>query len=134
MDWGIKQGAKLAELRMKKGYSKEYVARKIGSGLASIYRWESGTTCPKQKFLHDMAFLYNVPIETITEAKDATEPVNLPYVEEPIPDKTAISVIELMSMLSGKTHEEIIDEAVRAYAESFPWSEAIQLHYFCNTP
>jgi len=64
-DWSITQGARLRELRMKKGFSVSYIANKIDCGEASIYRWELGQCAPRHKFLHDMAFLYNVSVEEI---------------------------------------------------------------------
>lgn len=73
-DWGITQGARLKELRMKKGFSLEYIASKVGRSAPSICNYESGKRQPTDKVLHDLAFLYNVTVEEImTGAIDATE-------------------------------------------------------------
>lgn len=68
MDWSIKQGSKLKTLRINKGFDHAYVANKLNINVTSISNWETGRNKPKPKHLHDIAFLYNVPIEEITEA------------------------------------------------------------------
>lgn len=149
-DWGITQGARLKELRLKKGFTVPYVAKKINCGEASIYRWELGQVCPRHKFLRDMAFLYNVTLEELTgddvsSKSDTGVVVTTPVVgtkplikftEEGIeaskvfaPETDAL--LEMMATLTGKTTDEMLDVAVQEYAQYvFDWNKALE--GFCN--
>lgn len=149
MEWGIKQGSKLKELRIKKGFGQAYVANKLSVNITSISNWETGKNKPKPKHLHDMAFLYNVPIEEITEPetsgainssiaavsssigtyKFSSEGITF----EPQFDKTTSEIVAFMSMLTGKSEFEITAEAVKHYALMFNWSDCIKQKYFDET-
>ena len=151
-DWGITQGARLKELRLKKGFIVPYVAKKIDCGEASIYRWELGQVCPRHKFLHDMAFLYNVTIEELTGEDNAVHVNPAPYIpderipaslieEDPFADpdpdyavavsKKADELINMMAKLSGKSKKEMATMAITEYAQYvFDWNKALE--GFCN--
>lgn len=177
IDWGVKEGARLKELRMKKGFSIPYVAKKIECGQSSMFRWEAGVCAPRMHFLKDLAFLYNVSVEEIltgvkdnndmTGSKptfkpvpiDFTKPFTLggittkkPVIElkgadggtQPIVefradgmvfgtkfDKKTQALLEMMATLTGKTENEVLDIAVREYAQYiFDWNKALE--GFCN--
>lgn len=144
MDWSIKQGSKLKTLRMRKGFDQAYVANKLNINVTSISNWETGRNKPKPKHLHDIAFLYNVPIEEITgsdvkllEAKEMVSSSIGTYkfsseglTFEPQFDKATSEIIAFMSMLTGKSELEITAEAVKHYALMFNWSECIKQKYF----
>lgn len=139
MEWGIKQGARLAELRMNLNYSQKYIAQKIGVNSTQISKWETGKCCPRMRSLHDMAFLYHVTVEEITGEDVNFKPlaITLPYTVPDRPEEKTESgdVLALISMLTGKTEAEIIDEAVREYALSLDWQTFIRQRFFdCNTP
>ena len=145
IEWGIKQGAKLKELRLKKGFSQEYVAKKVGRTDASIGNYETGKYSPNAKVLHDMAFLYNVTVEEIMG--ESAPVANLPYIEpkqngdidkavkracERITSPIGLSqktgrLLEMISRLTGKTEQEVLDIAVREYAIlNFDWTKAVE--------
>lgn len=145
MDWSIKQGSKLKTLRMRKGFDQAYVANKLNINVTSISNWETGRNKPKPKHLHDIAFLYNVPIEEITEADvisvspesaeyakalSHADPVPLPYIEPPKPQKSKYAdLVAFMSMISDRSEQEIIDSAIGCYARSFPWQTLVEQHF-----
>lgn len=146
-DWGITQGARLKELRLKKGFTVPYVAKKNDCGEASIYRWELGQVCPRHKFLRDMAFLYNVSVEDITEGESewgvkvepSTASGTRPIVEFRADgmvfgtkfDKKTQDLLGMMATLTSKTENEMLDIAVREYAQYvFDWNKALE--GFCN--
>ena len=179
-DWGITQGARLKELRMKKGFSVSYVANKIDCREAYIYRWELGQCAPRHKYLHDMAFLYNVSVEEIltgatgmTDNNDMTDATGSKLRFEPVPidftkpftlgatttaqqnkgadggtrpivefradgmvfgtkfDKKTQDLLGMMATLTGKTENEMLDIAVREYAQNvFDWNKALE--GFCD--
>lgn len=134
MEWGVTQGAKLRELRLKKGFSQEYVAKKVGRSDASIWLYESGKGRPKDTVLHDLAFLYNVTVEEITGEIDpvpelSRNPLNTTeFVERAVeliakPVTKTDELTELMAKLSKMEKQDIIDEAIRSYAaEKFDWA------------
>lgn len=144
MDWSIKQGAKLMELRVKKGFTQHYVAQKLQVSDGAVGFWEQGRNAPRPKHLHDIAFLYNVPIEEITgpdvkllEAKETVSSSIGTYkfsseglTFESKFDKATSEIIAFMSMLTGKSELEITAEAVKHYALMFNWSECIKQKYF----
>lgn len=152
IDWGVKEGAKLKELRMKKGFSIPYVAQKIECGRSSMFRWEAGICAPRMHFLKDLAFLYNVSVEdVIGETNEPVPVVNLPYIEPkqninieesvkraselitPLArlSRKAKDLLEMMAKLTGKSEEEMLDVAVREYAQYvFDWNKALE--GFCN--
>lgn len=137
-EWGITQGAKLRELRLKKGFSQEYVAKKVGRSDASIWTYEAGKGRPKDAVLHDLAFLYNVTVEEITGEVDpvpelSRNPLNTQeFVERTVeravelmakPSNRRDELVELMAKLSKMEKQDIIDEAIRSYAaEKFDWA------------
>lgn len=145
MDWSIKQGSKLKTLRMRKGFDQAYVANKLNINVTSISNWETGRNKPKPKHLHDIAFLYNVPIEEITEADvisvspesaelaktfSYADPVPLPYIEPTKPQKSKYAdLVAFMSMISDRSEQEIIDSAIECYARSFPWQALVEQHF-----
>ena len=145
MDWNIKQGSKLKTLRMRKGFDQAYVANKLNVNITSISNWETGKNKPKPKHLHDLAFLYNVPIEEITEADvisvspesaelaktlSRANPVLLPYLEPIKPQKSKYAdLVAFMSMVSDRSEQEIIDSAIECYARSFPWQTLVEQHF-----
>ena len=145
MEWGIKQGSRLKELRIKKGFDQAYVANKINVNQCSVSNWEAGKIRPREKHLRDMAFLYNVSIEEITGelAERASELISpatgtvhlndqgVTYV--PAFDKTTSEIVALLSMLTDKTEREITAEAVKHYALMFNWSDCIKQKYFDET-
>lgn len=150
IDWGVKEGARLKELRMKKGFSIPYVAKKIECGQSSMFRWEAGICAPRMHFLKDLAFLYNVSIEDVIGGTSEQAPVvNLPYVEPkqnieeltkracelitPVArlSRKAKDLLEMMAKLTGKSEEEMLDIAVQDYAQLvFDWDKALE--GFCN--
>lgn len=145
MDWSIKQGAKLMELRVKKGFTQHYVAQKLQVSDVAVGFWEQGRNAPRPKHLHDIAFLYNVPIEEITEADvisvspesaeyakalSHANPVPLPYIEPTKPQKSKYAdLVAFMSMVSDRSEQEIIDSAIECYARSFPWQALVEQHF-----
>lgn len=139
MDWSIKQGSKLKTLRMRKGFDQAYVANKLNINVTSISNWETGRNKPKPKHLHDIAFLYNVPIEEITEenvisvspeSTIASDVVPLPYIEPTKPQKSKYAdLVAFMSMVSDRSEQEIIDSAIECYARSFPWQALVEQHF-----
>lgn len=150
IDWGVKEGARLKELRMKKGFTVPYVAKKIECGQSSMFRWEAGICAPRMHFLKDLAFLYNVSIEDVIGGESA--PVaNLPYIEPkqnidfeesmrraselitPVArlNRKTKDLLEMMAKLTGKGEDEMLDIAVQEYAKNgFDWNMAIR--EFCN--
>lgn len=136
MDWSIKQGSKLKTLRINKGFDQAYVANKLNINVTSISNWETGRNKPKPKHLHDIAFLYNVPIEEITEEdvkSDATSSLYIELPELPKPPKPQKSkytdLVAFMSMVSDRSEQEIIDSAIECYARSFPWQTLVEQHF-----
>lgn len=148
IDWGVKEGARLKELRMKKGFSIPYVAKKIECGQSSMFRWEAGVCAPRMHFLKDLAFLYNVTIENIIGGTGEVVVNPLPYIEYPdfkkavdravelitpaesLSQKTK-DLLEMMAKLTGKTTDEMLDMAVQEYAQYvFDWNKALER--FCN--
>lgn len=150
IDWGVKEGARLKELRMKKGFSIPYVAKKIECGQSSMFRWEAGICAPRMHFLKDLAFLYNVSVEdVIGETNEPVPVVNLPYIEQkqnieeltkracelitPVArlSRKAKDLLEMMAKLTGKSEEEMLDIAVQEYAQYvFDWNKALE--GFCD--
>lgn len=136
MDWSIKQGSKLKTLRINKGFDQACVANKLNINVTSISNWETGRNKPKPKHLHDIAFLYNVPIEEITEEdvkSDATSSLYIELPELPKPTKPQKSkytdLVAFMSMVSDRSEQEIIDSAIECYARSFPWQTLVEQHF-----
>lgn len=142
MDWSIKQGSKLKTLRMRKGFDQAYVANKLNVNITSISNWETGRNKPKPKHLHDLAFLYNVAIEEITEedvivappatietAKILSKSVTLPFVESKPQKSKYTDLVAFMSMVSDRSEQEIIDSAIECYARSFPWQTLVEQHF-----
>lgn len=168
MDWSIKQGAKITEMRVKKGFTQDYIAQKLDVKAASVSGWERAACRPTRKHLHDMAFLYNVPVEEIltgvTDNNDMTgvtakfKPVPIDFTKpfsiggtteagsgtKPIVefradgmvfgtkfDKKTQDLLGMMATLTGKTENEMLDIAVREYAQYiFDWNKALE--GFCN--
>lgn len=151
IDWGVKEGARLKELRMKKGFSIPYVAKKIECGQSSMFRWEAGVCAPRMHFLKDLAFLYNVTVEdiiggnnadsksnenvAITTAGLGTKPL-IQFTEKGIEVSRVFApktdaLLEMMATLTGKTTDEMLDIAVQEYAQYvFDWNKALE--GFCN--
>lgn len=148
IDWGVKEGARLKEFRMKKGFTIPYVAKKIECGQSSMFRWEAGVCAPRMHFLKDLAFLYNVTIEDIIGGTGEVVVNPLPYIEYPdfkkavdravelitpaesLSQKTK-DLLEMMAKLTGKTTDEMLDTAVQEYAQYvFDWNKALE--GFCN--
>lgn len=146
MEWGVKEGARLAGLRIRKGFSQAYVAEKIGMSFQAISSWEKGHHRPSPKALHDMAFLYNVPVEEITEGPIVVtvkqEDIDVSRLKRMFAENSSVLVpcdspktkvdelIEIMSTLSGMTRDEIIADAIKGYIERFPFAETIYEKYF----
>lgn len=151
IDWGVKEGARLKELRIKKGFTQGYVAQKIQCGMSSINRWEAGICAPRMHFLRDLAFMYNVSIEDIiggdstdsksnegvdiTTASLGTKPL-IKFTEEGIEVSKVFApktdaLLEMMATLTGKTTDEMLDVAVQEYAQYvFDWNKALE--GFCD--
>lgn len=148
IDWGVKEGARLKELRVKKGFTQGYVAQKIQCGVSSMNRWEAGICAPRMHFLKDLAFLYNVSVEDVIGGESAPV-VNLPYVEPkqnieesvkracelitPLArlNRKTKDLLEMMAKLTGKSEDEMLDTAVQEYAQYvFDWNKALE--GFCN--
>lgn len=128
MEWGIKQGSKLKELRIRKGFTQDYVAKKISVNRLSVMNWETGKTTPRDKALHDMAFLYNVTVEEIT-GEDVETP-------EPEPERNyagPYQLIQLLAELTGKSDAEIMTAAINEYAKTFNWYACIKQKYLDET-
>lgn len=134
-DWSIKRGAKLAELRINKGFSREYVASKIGTSRISIRNWEIGSNAPSSQYLHDMAFLYNVSVEEIMDedyVKDADIQQDIDIALDAqergqrydLSDKV-VNLINLLKTVTGGTAEQILEHSVKAYALRLDWPNAI---------
>lgn len=187
-EWGVKEGTRLKELRMKKGFSIPYVAKKIGCGQSSMFRWEAGVCAPRMHFLKDLAFLYNVTVEELTgvtdknDMTDVTDATGSKLRFKPVPidftkpftlgatttaqqnsektlaiepkgadggtrpivefradgmvfgtkfDKKTQDLLGIMATLTGKTENEMLDIAVREYAQYiFDWNKALE--GFCD--
>lgn len=63
-------GQKIKELRLKRGWSQEYLANKIGIGQQYISKYESGKMYPSLKTLLKLADVFEVSIE-FSETKEA---------------------------------------------------------------
>lgn len=125
MDWSIKQGAKITEMRLKKGFTQDYVAKKIGVHPMTISQWERGKHSPSPHRIRDLAFLYNVTVEEIA---DDVEPPPAPiwkstdqafHASQPT---TTERLVSLLAEVSGRSEQEIIEAAVFIYAQNFHWS------------
>lgn len=132
MDWSIKQGAKITELRVKKGFTQDYVAKKIGVHPMTISQWERGKHSPSPHRIRDLAFLYNVTVEEIA---DDVEPEPAPiwkstdqafHASQPT---TTERLVSLLAEMSGKSEQQIIESAVLNYAMIFPWT-----NFHCSEP
>lgn len=188
-DWSITQGARLKELRIKKGFTQDYIAQKLDVKAASVSGWERAACRPTRKHLHDLAFMYNVAVEEIltgvtdnndmTDVTDATgpklrfKPVPIDFTkpftfggttaEQQTSEKTPVielkgadggtrpivefradgtvfgtkfdkktqDLLGMMATLTGKTENEMLDIAVREYAQYiFDWNKALE--GFCD--
>lgn len=141
-NWSITQGAKLAELRIKKGFTQKYVAGKVGVHPTTMVHWENGKNCPNSKYLHDLAFLYNVTVEelmgmepikkdeVVTSPEKNTWTASYLAFQPEKPETKFSELVDLMADLTGRTSAEIIDSAIQCYAMQFPWQTCIQQRYF----
>lgn len=80
----IQNGARLADLRKRRGYSQEALAEKLGLSRQAISKWERGESSPDTDTLIALARLYGVsldelidhtPTETVQKEQPASEPV-----------------------------------------------------------
>lgn len=55
----------LATLRVKAGWSQEFVARQIGVSRQTVINWENGTVMPTAKFLLRLAKLFGVTVDEL---------------------------------------------------------------------
>ncbi len=135
-EWDIKRGSHLKILRMRKGLTQEYVAKKIGVNVASMQNWESGKICPSGIYQKPLAFLYSATIDELLSGEDAIEPPEVKkevQTAEKKPEilddrRSTVELVELLTKLTGKNRSDIIREAVKMYAASLNWSEVIE-HY-----
>ncbi|HAR0768575.1 helix-turn-helix transcriptional regulator [Enterococcus faecium] len=58
-------GSKLRELRVKKGYTQEYVARKFNVTRQTISKWENNKTTPDIETLKKICEFYSTNINSI---------------------------------------------------------------------
>ena len=56
---------KLRDLRKRRRWSQEYVARQIGVSLTAYNNWETGKTLPRSEHLIELANLYSVSVDYI---------------------------------------------------------------------
>ena len=79
----IQNGARLADLRKRRGYSQEALAEKLGLSRQAISKWERGESSPDTDTLIALARLYGVsldelidhtPTETVQKEQPASEP------------------------------------------------------------
>ena len=84
MNMSIQNGARLADLRKRRGYSQEALAEKLGLSRQAISKWERGESSPDTDTLIALARLYGVsldelidhtPTETVQKEQPASEPV-----------------------------------------------------------
>lgn len=128
----IKLGAKLEALRIKKGFTQDYVANKLGIQQGTLSRIEKAKNAYiNEKTMHDLAFIYNVTVEELySQPEETTNPE-----EEPVPSAPARTagktneLLALLSMLMGKTEAEVIDDAVLQYAEEINFKELIRKRF-----
>lgn len=64
-------GKQLRELRRMRGWTQEFVARKLNIARVNYTRYELDTNCPDFDILIDLANLYEVPLDRLFER---TEP------------------------------------------------------------
>lgn len=130
----IKLGAKLEELRIKKGFSQEYVANKLGISQSKLSRIEKAKNAYiDEKMMHDLAFLYNVTIEEVySQPEETNEPEETQEPEQSAPYRKVgktNEILALLSMLMGRPESEIIDEAVLEYAEEINFKAWIRWRF-----
>lgn len=56
---------RLKELRTKRNFSQEYVARMLKVSRATIDKWEGGVTEPKYSKAVELAKLFGVPLDKL---------------------------------------------------------------------
>ena len=60
-------GFNIKRLRVGKGYSQEQLARKIGISQGAVSQWEKGKTTPDTLTLMELAKIFEVSFDTLTE-------------------------------------------------------------------
>ena len=69
-------GENIRYLRIKNGYSQDYIADKLGyKSFTTIQKWESGASEPPIKKLKELSILFNVDMDDMSNK-------NLKYMEE----------------------------------------------------
>ncbi len=58
-------GEQLKKLRKEKGYTQPQLARRLNKSVTTISRYEKNEQIPPTEVLFELAFLYNVSIDTI---------------------------------------------------------------------
>ncbi len=71
----IQTGARLAELRKRRGYSQEALAEKLGLSRQAISKWERGESSPDTDTLIELARLYGVSLDELIDHTPAEPPV-----------------------------------------------------------
>lgn len=130
----IKLGAKLEELRIKKGFSQEYAAKKLGITQSKLHRIEKAKNAYiDEETMHDLAFLYNVTIEEIySQPEETNEPEATQEPEQSSSTRETgktSELLALLSMLLGRPESEVIDLAVIQYAEEINFKSLIRKRF-----
>lgn len=65
-------GNRLADLRLRKGYSQENLAEKIGCSVITISRWENGNTHMKSQDIFELCSVLDISADVLLglESKD----------------------------------------------------------------
>lgn len=68
---GNRLGPKLAQIRIERGYSQEFLAQQLGLHVETISRFERGTVVPTLSRLYELADVLAVPVMALLHSETA---------------------------------------------------------------
>ena len=70
-------GQEIRLMRLRKGYTREYVAALMDTSPSSLYTWEQQGVCPRPDKYRQLASLLNISLDTLIEYMDEMVPTDL---------------------------------------------------------
>jgi transcriptional regulator with XRE-family HTH domain len=115
-------GEKMKKARLKRGYTQEYMAEKLGVNKGTVSHYEKGKTFPNEEKLVRVSKILNVSfdyllgeqrdIDEIPESRSGTTVLKTPLVDKSTQEEKSDSK-ELPDININKEALSIVDEAIK---------------------